>query len=392
MPDEGVPLPGSGWVLNDNENENTNTNVGAHIAYKTQCKPCQQGRKIRLTTGFGTGREKDQQSKGMKRIDNLYEEITSIHNLEVADMLARKRKRNKKEIIAHDANKEANILNLHRALIGKTYRTSDYSTFQVHDPKTRTVYKLPYYPDRIVHHAIMVVMEPILMRLFTADTYSCITGRGIHGALKAVKRAFKDRHNTQYCLKLDIRKFYPNVDHAILKSLLRRKIKDANLLWLLDEIIDSAEGLPIGNYLSQFLANFYLCYFDHWLKEVVKVKYYFRYADDLVILSGNKSELHGVLALISEYLECNLNLQVKDNYQVFPIAARGLDFVGYKIYHTHTLIRKSIKKGFARMMANNRNPQSVASYIGWAKHADSKHLLKKLTNESIPTIQYQKRT
>ncbi|PQJ09565.1 reverse transcriptase [Flavipsychrobacter stenotrophus] len=328
----------------------------------------------------------------MKRINNIYEEICSVHNLEVADMLARKRKRNKKEIIAHDANREDNILAIHRSLVTRSYHTSKYVTFKITDPKERIVSKLPYYPDRIVHHAIMVVLEPVLMKLFTADTYSCITGRGIHGALKAVKKAFKDKQNTQYCLKLDIRKFYPSIDHDILKALLRRKIKDADLLWLLDEIIDSAEGLPIGNYLSQFLANFYLSYFDHWLKEVVKVKYYFRYADDLVILSSNKNELHRVLALIREYMECNLNLEVKDNYQVFPIDTRGLDFVGYKIYHSHTLIRKSIKKSFARMMASNPDMQSIAAYKGWLTHADGKHLEKKLTNENILRIKYKKRT
>jgi hypothetical protein len=193
----------------------------------------------------------------------------------------------------------------------------------------------------------------------------------------------KDIPGTQYCLKLDITKFYPSVDHSVLKQLLRKKIKDTDLLWLLDGIIDSAEGLPIGNYLSQYFANFYLTYFDHWIKEEKKVKYYFRYADDMVILSDNKPYLHQLLCEIREYLQENLKLEVKDNYQVFPVEDRGIDFVGYVFFHTHVLLRKSIKQSFARMLARNKNPQSIASYKGWAKHCNSKNLVKKLLNEQV---------
>lgn len=150
---------------------------------------------------------------------------------------------------------------------------------------------------------------------------------------------------------------------------------------LLDEIIDSANGVPIGNYLSQYFANFYMAYFDHWIKEVKRVKYYFRYADDLVIFSGDKESLHKLLAEIREYLEYHLRLTVKDNYQIFPVDARGLDFVGYKFFHTHTLLRKRIKKRFIKMLKNNKNDKSIASYKGWLLHCNSKHLLKKLLPE-----------
>ena len=229
----------------------------------------------------------------------------------------------------------------------------------------------------------MNIMEPIFVSTFTADTYSCIKGRGIHGAFRAVRHALKDVDHTQYCLKLDIRKFYPNIDHEILKALLRKKIKDRDLLWLLDGIIDSAPGLPIGNYLSQYLANFYLTYFDHWLKETKRVKYYFRYADDLVILASDKSYLHALLADIRNYLNAELNLQIKYNYQIFPVDARSIDFVGYRFYHTHTLVRTSIKKNCARKMARAANDKSRASYNGWFRHCNAKHLTKKLLNDSI---------
>lgn len=314
----------------------------------------------------------------MKRKSNLYPQIISMENLHLADEKARKGKANSYGVRVHDRNREANLLDLHEKLKSNTYRTSDYTTFKVYEPKEREVYRLPYFPDRIVHHAIMNVLEHLFVSVFTADSYSCIKGRGIHAAAKAVKKALQETEGTVYCLKLDIKKFYPSIDHWTLKTLLQRKIKDSQLLSLLFEIIDSAPGLPIGNYLSQYLANFYLTYFDHWIKEKKAVRYYFRYADDIVILSRCKAELHKLRADIAHYLSAELKLTVKENYQVFPVAARGIDFVGYRFYHTHTLLRKRIKKNFARMVARRRNPASVASYKGWAKHCNARHLLKKL--------------
>jgi len=271
-------------------------------------------------------------------------------------------------------------------LKNKTYKTSEYTTFTIFEPKERIIYRLPYFPDRITHHAVMNILEPIFVSSFTRDTYSCIKKRGIHAAAAAVKIALRDEAGTQYCLKLDIRKFYPNVDHDVLKQLLRKKIKDKDLLWLLDEIIDSTDGLPIGNYLSQYFANFYLTYFDHWIKEVKHVRYYFRYADDLVILSDNKPYLHQMLSDIRIYMKDQLNLSVKDNYQVFPVDDRGIDYVGYVFRHTHTRLRKSIKQNFARMLKRNKNIQSTASYNGWAVYCDSNHLLKKLLHEEIQPV------
>lgn len=314
----------------------------------------------------------------MKRINNIYHKICSIENLQLADVKARKGKADQYGIKQHDKNQAANISALHATLINKTYSTSPYTTFTIFEPKERIIFRLPYFPDRITHHAVMNVLEPVFTAMFTADTYSCIKKKGIHGAARAVKKTLKDVPGTKYCLKLDIKKFYPSVDHEILKQILRRKFKDVDLLWLLDGIIDSADGLPIGNYLSQYLANFYLTYFDHWLKETLGVKYYFRYADDLVILHHSKPYLHQLLASIREYLQTKLHLTVKDNYQVFPVDSRSIDFVGYRFYHTHILLRKSIKQNFARMIARRKNAASIASYYGWAVHCNSKHLIKKL--------------
>jgi RNA-directed DNA polymerase len=319
----------------------------------------------------------------MKRLNNLYEKVYDIKNLELADENARKGKSNQYGVKVFDQDKEANLFKLHNMLRDNTYITSSYTTFTIFEPKEREIFRLPYFPDRIAHHAAMNVLKPIFMAAFTADTYSCIEGRGIHGAANALKNALKDIEGTKFCLKLDVKKFYPSVDHGILKQLLRRKIKDNNLLNFLDGIIDSAPGLPIGNYLSQYFANFYLSYFDHWIKEDRSVKYYFRYADDIVILSDNKTYLHELLSEIRECLWQELRLEVKNNYQVFPVEPRSIDFVGYCFRHTHIRLRKSIKQNFARKLKRGYNKKTVDSYYGWAKHCNSKHLLKKLLHEKI---------
>jgi len=322
----------------------------------------------------------------MKRVGNLFERIISVENLRLADEKARRGKLRSFGVIHHDKNREANIWHLHKMLKNKTYRTSAYEVFTIRDPKEREIYRLPYYPDRIVHHAIMNVLEPIWMSIFTANTHACIKGRGIYSAYKSVKTALIDKENTRYCLKIDIRKFYLTIDHAILKRLIRKKIKCKDTLELLDQIIDTAPGVPIGNFLSQYFANLFLAYFDHWIKEVICVKYYIRYADDMVFFHADKAYLHDLLAKINNYLKEELNLELKANYQIFPVEGsevkgRGIDFVGYVFRHSHILLRKSIKQRFARRMASRGlDLKAYAAYWGWAKHCNSINLINKLTN------------
>lgn len=323
-------------------------------------------------------------AKGMKRINGLYDKIIALENLQAADVIARKGKGRQYGVIQHDRNRESNILDLQSTLRDQKYSTSPYDVFTIFEPKERQIFRLPYFPDRIAHHAVMNVLEPILTACFTADSYSCIKGKGIHGAVRAVKRALRDEEGTKYYLKFDIRKFYPSINHEVLKALLRRKFKDERLLAMLEEIIDSAPGLPIGNYLSQYFANFYLTGLDHWLKEVKGVKYYFRYADDIVILAPDKSSLHALRADIAEYLGMHLKLEMKKNYRVAPVDAQGIDFVGYVFFHTHVRLRKTIKKSFARLVATKPYMASIAAYYGWACHCNSNHLLKKLlSNEKF---------
>lgn len=314
----------------------------------------------------------------MKRIGNIYDQICTRENLELADKRAREGKSEQYGVKLFDRNREENFATLQDMLVNKTYSTSMYTTFWIHKPKEREIFRLPYFPDRILHHAVMNIIKKIFLSTFTSDTYSCIEGRGIHAASYDLRDCLKDVPNTQYCLKIDIRKFYPSIDHNILKKLLRKKFKDMNLLWLLDGIIDSASGVPIGNYLSQYFANFYLTYFDHWIKEVMGVVDYLRYLDDMVFLSSSKVYLHKLLFDIRKYLKEELNLIIKSNYQIFLVISRGIDFVGYVHFHDVVFLRKSIKQNFARMISYNRNEKSIASYMGWLNHCDGIHLTKKL--------------
>lgn len=330
----------------------------------------------------------------MKRVGNIFQQIANIDNINYADNKARKQKKNF-GIIKHDKNREKDNNELSDQFSNLTYKTSDYSIFKIYEPKEREIYRLPYYPDRIAHHAIMNIMEDIWVKTFINQSYSCIKGRGIHKLNKDLKETLNnDPEGTKYCLKLDITKFYPSINHDILKTIIRKKIKDKKLLRILDGIIDSAKGVPIGNYLSQFFANLYLTYFDHWLKEEVKIKYYFRYADDIVILADDKDILHKYLILIKLYLSNILKLQVKSNYQIFPVSSRGIDFIGYKFYHTHVLLRKSIKYRMQILLNKYKTckitldnlKRRCSSYFGWLKYCNSKKLLQKI--EQITGLHY----
>ncbi|MCM1219597.1 MAG: reverse transcriptase/maturase family protein [Lachnospiraceae bacterium] len=322
----------------------------------------------------------------MKRHGNFYARICDADNLRRAAWNAARGKRNRREVRAFFADLEAELATLRSELLTGSYRTSAYEIFEKVEEKRRIIYKLPFR-DRVVQWAIMQVLEPIWTPQFTADTHACIRGRGMHSLLRKMRADLRDDpEGTAYCLKLDVRKFYPSIDHGTLKAVVRRKIKDPEVLALLDGIIDSAEGLPIGNYISQYLANLYLSELDHMLKEVAGVRYYYRYADDMVILAGDKGPLRGLLVLINDWLETERLLSLKGNYQIFPVESRGIDFVGYVTRHDYCLARKKNKKGLCRELAKLRKagvPEAeimllTASRAGFMKHCDSKHLFKTL--------------
>ena len=330
----------------------------------------------------------------MKRYGNLYAQICDINNLRLAAQNAASGKRRRSEVTAFFARLEENLEQLHRELTEKRYKTSPYDVFVKFEGKRREIYKLPFR-DRVVHWAIMQVLEPIWTPQFTADTHACIKGRGMHSLLRKLREDLRnDPEGTAYCLKLDIRKFYPSIDHEKMKAVVRRKIKDPEVLWLLDGIIDSAPGVPIGNYISQYFANLYLSELDHLLKEVAGVRYYYRYADDMVLLAGDKPTLHGWLVLINDWLNEERHVDLKGNYQVFPVESRGIDFVGYVTFHTHCLARKKNKQGLCRELAKLRKagvPEAeimllTASRAGFMLHCDSKHLFKVLNMKKFSDL------
>ena len=320
----------------------------------------------------------------MKRIGYLFEKVCDLENLRLAEINAGAGKGSRKEVAQFRANLEQNLADLRAELVNKTYHTSAYTCFIKHEPKERVIFKLPYH-DRVVQWAIMQVLVPIWTPIFTRDTYACIKGRGVHSLLRRLRQDLQnDPDGTIFCYKIDIRKFYPSITHSILKEVVRKRIKDPDLLWLLDDIIDSADGVPIGNYISQYFANLYLAELDHIAKEQWRIKYYYRYADDIVILSGSKEFLHGINSKMVQYLAEHRRLELKPNYQIFPVDARGIDFVGYVVRHEYCLARKRNKKALCKIVAKLRKKGltneeirlRVASRLGFIVHADSKHLIE----------------
>ncbi len=333
----------------------------------------------------------------MKRYNNLYKQIYDIENIKLAHKNARKGKAHYSEVKMVEANPEKYFMKIRNILKDKTFRNSEYKVFTREcNGKEREIFKLPYFSDRIIHHCIMNILEPIWMKTLISDTYSSLKNRGIHKGVKRIKRALKDRENTKYCLKMDVRKFYPSINHVILKQVIRRKIKDKDLLWLLDEIIDSAKGVPIGNYLSQYFGNLYLSGLDHWLKEEKRCKYMFRYCDDICVLHSDKEHLSELRKDISEYLQANLKLRLKSNWQIFPVDKRGIDFLGYRFFHDYTLLRKGTTVRFKRRIKqikkkhNHLTPinilNGIMSYWGWMKYANCYRLQKKYIDNQIKKI------
>lgn len=321
----------------------------------------------------------------MKRYGHLYEQIHDWDNLLVAYESARRGKTKYRQVREFEPVAEAKLKKLQQMLINMTFVNGEYHIFQLEERgKIRTIYALPFFPDRILHHAVLQVIGPIWLRSFVRDTYASIPGRGIHDAVKRVQRSVKGRDDL-YCLKLDIRQFYPSVDHDCLKAVIRRTIKDWRVLWLLDVIIQSAPGIPIGNYLSQYFGNLFLSPMDHYVTEVLRPEFYFRYCDDFVLLDPCKQRLQDARVRIADFLE-SYKLTLKSSWQVFPLKVRGLDFVGYRFWPTHTLVRrKNIQRLKWRLKVRRmglyeavRLTNVIGSFRGWLKYGDTAHLKRKL--------------
>ena len=252
------------------------------------------------------------------------------------------------------------------------------------------------YPDQVIHWALILQIESLLMRGMYEFCCASVKNRGIMRGMNYLKRILvQDRKYTKYCLKLDVKHFYPSINKETLKNKFRKIIKDKDTLWLIDAIIDSSkEGVPIGNYTSQWFANFYLQDLDHFIKEELHVKYYIRYMDDIVLFSNNKKELRKVKYAIDEFL-VKESLTIKENWQLFKTDSRPIDFLGYRFYRGYTTLRRSnflrikrrAKKISKKEKLNYHDAAAMLSYSGWLKHCDSYNYTQKYVK---PYINYKK--
>lgn len=325
----------------------------------------------------------------MKRYGGLWVKICDRANIELAADNALKNKSITRERQYFIDNRKVLLDKLEESLNNETYRFSFLKYFKVFEPKERNIHHSPFYPDKILHHAVMNICKPLFIEKMTADTYGSIKGRGITMASTKLKRALENCSDWYY-LQIDCKKFYQSIDHDVCKETIRRVIKCKQTLRMLDAIIDvHEEGLAIGVYPSQYLANLVLSRIDHWAKEVMRVKHYFRYMDDIVILVENKWKAHEVLEQITAEF-AKIKLTIKNNARIAPVVC-GIDFIGYKFYPTYTRLRKSIKE---RMQSNIRRlnkkgvddeefKRKTASHFGWCKHANCRHLFKTALGDKL---------
>ncbi len=335
----------------------------------------------------------------MKTHNNLYSRIYDFKNLYSAFLKARRNKRYRPEVLKFNAQLEENLIEIQNELIWKTYQTGRYRSFYVYEPKQRLIMALPFR-DRIVHHALCNIIEPVFDRTFIFDSYACRHGKGTHAGADRLTSFLRRAHRIWpkvYCLKADIHQYFPSVSHNILFALIERKIQCGDTLRLIFEIINSTAdpedpnpvGIPIGNLTSQLAANIYLNELDRFVKHDLRMKFYIRYLDDFVVLLDNKKALWGIRQEIENFLWSHLRLKYNPKTDIFP-ASRGIDFLGYRIWPTHRLLRKSSIKRIRKKLKSfekrwrdgtitlDEIRQSIASWIGHARHCNAYFLRRAL--------------
>jgi len=348
----------------------------------------------------------------MKRLGGIWSRLVSFENLLCAYRKARRGKQSRDSVAEFSLNLEPKLLTLRRELDAGEYKPGAYRLFTIHERKPRIIAAAPFR-DRVVHHAVMNLIEPPLDRTFIEDCYACRLGKGVHAAVDRYQ-AWAQRFT--YVLKMDIQQYFSSIDHAILKAKLRRKIKDRHALELLDRIIDGSppvdtppsyfpgddlltcltrrRGIPIGNLTSQFFANLYLDDLDHYIRQNLNFKSYLRYVDDVVVLDNDKIRLAEARAAIRAYLE-------RDRLKLHPRKAHissvrdGLNLLGYIVYPNHRRLRSDNGHRFARRLKRfaegyakgriewNEINASVQSWIGHARHADTEGLRRVILSQVV---------
>lgn len=346
----------------------------------------------------------------MKRHGKLWDKLISWDNLVLAAHKAQRGKRDRVSVQGFNFDQERQLLQLQQDLAEQSYLPGNFRTHWVTEPKKRMISVAPYR-DRVIHHALMNLLEQILDQHFHPDSYAC---RKEKGTLAAVNRLQKKMNQYNYALQCDIKKFFPSIDHEIMKETFRRLIKDKKILWLMDMIVDSSneqpgelawfagdnlftpaehrKGLPIGNLTSQWFANWYLNGLDHFITSTLGLGAYVRYCDDFIVLHNDKEILRESLEQIEEYLE-EFRLKLHPNKLFIRPVRYGITFVGYRTWPTHKILKKTNIRKFRRRLRWMKDcysqgrlewpdvKQRLDSWLGYAGHADTKTLIKALSKE-----------
>lgn len=334
----------------------------------------------------------------MKRANNLYEDICSYDTALNAHFKARHNKRYRAEVLRFERKRETNLLNLMYELKNKTYHLGEYRTFKIYEPKERIVMALPYR-DRVVQHMIVRYIEPIFEKHMYAHSYACRKGKGTLAASDYLLRILYKEEvingKSLYALKCDVHHYFQSIDCETLKKILRKYIKDKDLLIILDRIIDhngifpDGVGIPVGNLTSQLFANLYLTELDNFIMNVLGVKDYVRYMDDFILLSPDKKFLRECEERIRTFLREQLKLELNPKTEIV-YAKNGVDFVGYVHFNMTRKVRKGairrmnklLKKYEKALIGTEWFDSSFQSRVGCMQHADSFYLIKQFEEEA----------
>jgi retron-type reverse transcriptase len=336
--------------------------------------------------------------------NKLYERLCSYENLFEAYKKAKKGKSNKNYVISFEGKLEKNILNLQTELKREIYYPSNLKRFIVRDPKTRTIHSA-IFRDRIVHHAIINILNPIYSKIFIYDSFASQKDKGSHLAIerfryfmnkvsggKIIKNSTNTNHIKGYCLKADFRKYFDSVNHDVLLNILRNKITDKKVINLIEKVLKNFSreiGMPLGNYTSQFFANVYLNELDYYIKHVLKAKYYIRYVDDFVILHEDKRVLEYYLEHIKKFLPF-LKIKIHPDKTEIHALRNGVCFLGYRVFYDFKLLKKRNLRYFYRkldlsiedynlnILSKEKFEAKLNGWFGYAKFADTFKLRKKI--------------